>query len=120
MKLPTNFKSVISSTFYDKIITLYTSEVQKDEYGWTGASATATADTFMGNVRFNNLAQVQEDYGIEEAIDIAVTTDEDVANSSIIGYDGKTYKIVKVIPSDSHNLIVANLWESKSSTLTSV
>ena len=107
-------------TFYDKVITLYTSEEVVDDEGWAGVSEAETVNTFNGNVRFNDLALLQEDYGLKEVIDIAITTDEDVEVGTIIEYGGETYKVIKAIPFDSHNFLIGKLWSSKSSILTSV
>lgn len=118
MRLPNNFKSKIEETFYDKEITTYSVTSITDEEAWTRQEETETG-TFEGNVRFDNLAQIQEDYGIKEAIDIAITTDEDVLLGSVLGYNGKKFKVISAIPYDSHNLILGSKWSSKSSTSTS-
>lgn len=119
MELPSNFTKVIADTFYDKVITVYSEETVKDSFGWTKQSASPTSTTFNGNVRYTNLRQLQEDYGIKEDIDVAITTSYSIENGKIIGIGDTTYKIVSVIPSDSHNLVVAKKWFSKSTTLTS-
>lgn len=119
MKLPSGFKENIADIFYDKTITVYEIETIKDNYGYTRLSAEESDTTFLGNVRFSDLVRIQEDYGIKESIDIAITTEYSIEAGTIIGYGSQTYKIIKVIPSDSHNLIVANRWESKSTGLIS-
>lgn len=119
MKIPKGFKETISAVFYDKEITVYSMEVVKDDYGYTRVEVEPTEVSFLGNIKFDNLQKMQEDYGIKEVIDIAITTDYDVQNNTIIEYSGQKYKIVKVIPSDTHKLVVANRWEQKSTGLIS-
>jgi hypothetical protein len=115
LKIPNSFTQVIADTFYDKILTLYTVEEIVDEEGWAKLEETATTTTFSGNVRFDNLAQLQEDYGIKDVIDIAVTTNDNVEVGSVVKYDNVLYKISKAIPFDSHKLLIGNIWSSKSS-----
>jgi hypothetical protein len=119
LKIPNSFKQGIANTFYDKELILYTSSEVVDDEGWARVEEAETTDSFYGNVRFDNLAQLQEDYGLKEVIDIAVTTSEDVEVGSVVEYGGVLYKVSKAIPFDSHNLLVGNIWSSKSSTLTS-
>ena len=121
MIIPDSFKQSIANTFYDKEITKYTTEEVVDDEGWVGMEETVVSDsnyvsgTFMGNVRFDNLAQIQEDYGLKEVVDIVVTTDEDIDVNSIIGYENVLYRVNKAIPFDSHKLLIGNIWSSKSS-----
>lgn len=116
MKIPSSFENAIAKTFYDKEFILYsTSEVVDDE-GWGAVDATATSETFLGNIQFSNLGQVQETYGLQEEIDATVTTDEEIEIGQVFGYDGHLYKVFTSIPNDSHNLLIVQKWESKSST----
>ena len=119
MIIPNTFKSKIKDTFYDKTVTLYTTSETKDAAGWSRMSETESS-TFLGNVSFSRLAKIQEDYGLEDSIDIAITTDENVSVNSVIGYGSKKYKITGAIPFDSHYLLTGNEWLSKSSTSPSV
>lgn len=110
MKLPSNFKDNIAKHFYDKEITLYATEDSVDEEGWAGVSETATQVKVMGNVNFNNLDAIREDYGIDERIDVTITVHEEIGLNTVVKYDDVLYKIVKAIPSDSHNLLVGTKW----------
>jgi hypothetical protein len=103
-------KQNISKHFYDKTLTEYSEEDTIDNEGFVTGEATSTENTFLGNVGFENLEQAREDYGIEERIDIKISTQEDKSLGSILGYDGVLYKIVKRIPSDSHNLLFGKKW----------
>lgn len=116
MIIPNGFKNNIADFFYDKTLTIYTATEQVDEEGWAGKTAVASAETFTGNVSFSNLAQIQEEYGLEEEISIAITTDEDVELDTILGYGDNLYRVMKAIPRDSHNFILAQEWSSKSTT----
>lgn len=120
MRIPDSFKTKIADAFYDKSIKLLSYTEVVDEEGWADASSSTEIKTFLGNVRFDNLAQIQEDFGLDEKIDIVITTDEVVSLGSILEYGGVGYRVTNSIPYDSHNLIMARKWSSKSSTLTSV
>jgi hypothetical protein len=113
-----SFKEAIASVFYDKEVTLYEVEVVQDDDGSTRREVSETEDTFYANVRFNDLARVQEQYGILEAIDVAITTQETVENGVVLGYGGRLFEIIKVIPFDSHNLIIGKQCKSEFSTQT--
>lgn len=124
MKIPNSFKTKIKETFYDKSIKLLSSEEVVDDEGMASISSLTEIKTFLGNARFDNLAQIQEDYGFDEKIDIVITTDEVVSLGSLIEYEGVVYRVNEAIPYDSHNLIAGTKWltkqlESTSSTSTS-
>lgn len=110
MRIPNSFKSKIKDTFYDKSIKLLNSEETVDDEGWGDTSSLTEIKTFLGNVRFDNLAQLQEDYGFKENIDIVITTDEDVSLGDILEYEGIEYRVNGAIPYDSHNLITGTKW----------
>lgn len=109
MKLPSNFETEIASAFYDKEITKYTSTVETDDEGWARVVESASSETFMGNVRFDNLAHIQEDYGIQEVVDIVISTHESIANGQLIEYDNVLYKIIRAIPYDSHIMLFGQM-----------
>lgn len=120
MKIPSSFKTKIEETFYDKLFNIYNKEQTVDDEGWAKDKSTTKKSSVYGNVRFNNLAELQEEYGIEEEIDIAITTSSSVELGDILEYEGNEYRVIGSIPYDSHNLIFAKKWLSQSSTLTSV
>ena len=64
----------------------------------------------MGNVSFNNLDAVREDFGIDEVIDITITTDIEVSLNTVVKYNNVLYKIIKAIPRDSHNFLIGTKW----------
>lgn len=117
MKIPDTFKTTVASRFYDKEISVYEIEETVDAEGWASKSGSSIVSaTFFGNTRFSNLEKVQMQYGIKEQIDIAITTNYNLANDSIIGYLDRQYKIFKVLPFDSHYLLIGREWSSKSTT----
>lgn len=120
MNIPNSFKNAIKNTFYDKMITLYSKETLINEEGWARDKVIMAVDTFLANTSFDRLDRIQQDYGLQETIDIIITTDYQVPDNSILGYGGKAYKTIRVIPRDSHYYIIAQIWSSKSSTWTSL
>lgn len=119
MTLTDNFKTLISSTFYDKVITKYTQVNVTDTEGWTAKDAVTSNGTFKGNVNFSKLDEIRKDYGLNDEIDMVVTCDEDIENGSILEYLGVKYLVVRAIPYDSHYLLIGKKWLSKSKTLPS-
>jgi len=119
MEIPTNFKTQIASSFYDKLVkVLNISEVVDDE-GWGSTSTSTQKATFYGNVNFGDVELRQEEFGLEENVDIVITCEYDVSMGEVLEYDGVTYKVIKSIEYDSHNLLLGQKWLSKSSTLIS-
>lgn len=119
MKITQDFKNAIKATFYDKTVDVLSSEDVTDSEGWATQSVGESVSTFNGNVRFDNLEKLQEDFGLIDKIDIAITTDEVVDVGSIIQYGGRKFKLTKAFPFDSHYLLVGQIWLSESQTLPS-
>lgn len=110
MKIPQSFKKGIKTTFYDKKVHRYSQE-EVNNQGWVTIELVDLVDPFYANVQFKNLGQIQEDYGIRENIDVAMSTDAEVDLNSIVKYHTRFYKIIQSIPSDSHNLLIGEKWE---------
>jgi hypothetical protein len=106
--------------FYDKTISKYTFTREKTDGGFVKRAITESEDSIMANV-LSNHGKIQKDYGITDAFDLAFTCkpDEEIEADDIVGYDSKTYKVTGVKTSDSHKLVIAITWSSKSSTLIS-
>jgi len=119
MKLTTGFKEKIAGTFYDKEVDLLSSVPVIESDGWTGKDDLVKTGSFFGNVRFSNLAKIQEDYGIKDEVNIAITTNAIVPLEQLIMFRGLIYKVNNVPQSDSHYLITAQKWSSKLSILIS-
>lgn len=110
MLLPADFKSVIADTFYDKQVTwLVVTETNVN--GWI-EKTTVDGDTFMANVRFNDLRVLQSELGLTEDINIAMTClPETVAvKGDLFRYGGNQYMVTEAVPFDSHKLIVGRVW----------
>lgn len=113
MLLPKQFKETIANTFYDKDVNILSKNSTLDAEGGRTIKGGSVSVTFKGNVRFTNLKEIQQEYGLSYQIDIAITCDPDTAIvvDDIISYNNKKYKITDALPSDSHLLIVAKLWK---------
>lgn len=110
MKIPTSFTSAISNTFYDKTVTKYATSTTTDSEGFVRKTVGNTS-TFLGNVRMDNLNKLQEDYGIKQEINLAITTNADLTTNDVLSYDGIKYDVVGVFEFDSHNLILCRKWK---------
>lgn len=115
MLIPKSMKSSISEAFYDKEISILDTSETFDAEGGLVKDANNIKDTFKGNVRFINLKAVQEEYGLDYQIDVAITTfrEVNVKVADVISYLDKKYFVKDAIPNDSHLLIVGELWQSK-------
>lgn len=102
----------IASTFYDKTVSVMSTNTIKDAEGGVIYKGLAVIDSFNGNVSFANCKKIQEEYGLDYEIDISITAsvDTNVGINSIIQYEGVTYNVTDVLLSDSHILIVATKW----------
>ena len=111
MKIPSNWNTVFSNVFYDKTIDVLKREDTFDNEG--GLISTVVYDySFNGNVRFDNLKQVQEDLGLVESINIAITTQvRDLPLNSIFQYQDKKYLVTDAVPFDSHLMVVGKKWK---------
>ena len=103
-----NFKQAIASTFYDKVITTLSKDTIKDAEGGRRVEVGEPVGKFKGNVNFKNLKEIQEQYGLDYKIDIAITTDHDgVEVGDIIKYLDGVYSVSEARPFDSHIMIMA-------------
>ena len=112
MLFPESAKKAIADAFYDKTIEVLTAEDTVDAEGGVVKGSLTTKSTLQGNVRFNNLGEVQTELGLIDSIDICVTcgADENISVNDVLRYNDKLYIATSVIPSDSHLTIVGNLW----------
>lgn len=117
MKIPNGFTSTIADTFYDKEITPYVITTSTDDEGFTKTDFSTEGTSFMGNVSFN-MDRVKKDYGIDEDIDIKISTHEDV--DGILEYDSVKYEIVKKVVRDTHIIYLCKKWLSRASDLISL
>lgn len=112
MYIPNQMKTKIASAFYDKTVEVMDNVTTTDAEGGVTSKGLAVIDSFNGNVSFSNCKSIQEEYGLDYEIDIAITShvDTNVAINNIIKYNDIVYKVTDVLPTDSHILIVATKW----------
>lgn len=113
MLLPKNFSKTIADRFYDKSVEVLAVTDSFDAEGGVVKTDTVKS-TFKGNVRFTKLGAIQEEIGLVESIDVAITCDVSVqiAKKDLLQYAGRKYQVTDAIPSDSHLLIVGKVWSA--------
>ena len=110
MYIPKTMKSKIANTFYDKTIYILSNTELTDEEGGVISNSDEVIGSFKGNVNFSNFKKIQEDYGLEYNIDMAITTNYEVAVNDFIKYENIIYTVTDVIKNDSHYMVVATKW----------
>lgn len=115
MLFPNKAKKAIADAFYDKVVEVLGTEETLDDEGGVVRSGGTVKSTFKANVRYNTLGELQEELGLVENIDVAITcaTDTAVALNDLLQYQGKKYVATDVLPYDSHLLIVGKKWQSQ-------
>lgn len=114
MKIPSNWNSIFEKTFYDKQVDVLS---RHDTYDSEGGLITnidsGILSTFFGNVRFDNLKAIQENYGLKEKIDLIITapTNTSLDLNNLVRYESKEYLITDVIPFDSHLMVACKIWK---------
>lgn len=104
MQIPDLFKQIISDTFYDKDIEIWTSGTIKDDEGAEiGNGKIEKIDSFKANFQFSTREYIQQEYGKEIEANAIVTCDKTVAEiGNILVYNNQDYDIKSIVPSDSH------------------
>lgn len=111
MYIPKTMTKAIADAFYDKRIEVLIDNTITDAEGGVIYRGTAVVDSFYGNVSFSNCKKIQEEYGLDYEIDIAITTDyELLRHNQLIKYNDVVYNVTDILPTDSHFLIVATKW----------
>ena len=101
----------IAKVFYDKTVDVLTSKVNIDAEGGVTYNGYEVKDNFKGNVNFSNCKKIQEEYGLDYNIDISITTNYNgLKHNDLIKYQDVVYNVTDILPSDSHNLVVATKW----------
>lgn len=112
MYIPKSMKQKIANVFYDKEVEVLSVSESIDAEGGVNRKSYDVIDTFKGNVNFSNCKTIQEEYGLDYEIDIAITTNYNLLkHNELIKYNGVTYNITDILPKDSHILIVATKWQ---------
>lgn len=103
-------KSKIAQYFYDKEIKLYKKTETTDDEGGKTFNISKSDYEFLGNVNFKNRRKIQEEYGLDYDVDIAITTDFDKAEINDLILYNVYYDVTDVIVCDSHFLILGKIW----------
>jgi len=111
MEIPASFKSKIKDTFYDKEITPYKKTSTVDTDGFAHDTMSTKGTSFYGNVRYGNLAELQDQEGIKIEADLLITTDAVVELGDILKYGNDYYRVKRFLKYDSHNLIACDKWQ---------
>lgn len=110
MNIPNSFKEKIKSVFYDKTVETCEISTATDAEGHVSREVGDSISSFTCNVSYDRLDEVKEEYGIEEKIDIKISTQETISSETILKYEGEYFEIVKNIPYDAYNLILGRKW----------
>ena len=114
MKLPNNFKSTIADVFFDKTFSLYNLVTTTETDGGTYQTPSEVIKTFKGNVRPINKETLLRDYGLDIDGEVAISTHTNIEELKQNENDMQMvdeYHIVKVLPYDSHYLLVGKTWK---------
>lgn len=113
MLIPEIMTNKISIFFYDKTVNIMSNTITADAEGGINYKGLNVADSFKGNVSFSNCAKIQEEYGLDYLINIAITTHPDVNINinDIIQYDNVLYNVKDVLKFDSHKMVVGVKWQ---------
>lgn len=113
MKLPSNWDAVFTSAFYDKNVTIMSRQDSYDSEGGLVTSVNTGTQSFVGNVRYDKLEELQRNYGLQEKIDLAITTSTTTSLdlNIIVRYSNVDYIVISVIPFDSHKLVACKKWK---------
>lgn len=114
MLWPNAAKDAIANTFYDKVIVVLDSTTTKDSEGGIVRNSQSVKTSFKGNVRFNDLGELQAELGLVESIDISVTcnTNAEIELNDIFRYNSQLYVATNVIPSDSHLTVIGKKYDN--------
>lgn len=115
MLFPKEAITTIEKTFYDKTVTKVEVSNALDAEGGLVKGEPKDGDSFLGNVRFNDLGVVVSELGLSESIDICITCPVSVAMElgGLFRYDDVVYQATNVVPSDSHLTITGKKWPAE-------
>lgn len=106
MNIPNLFKTAIEKIFFEDI-NLLSSTTIKDSYGRERIFLTGSVFVFKGNFIELTDDTEQTERGVNETYTARITTHSDIPqNESIVSYNNKNYKIVRVVNHDSHNVLL--------------
>lgn len=115
MLYPDEAQQMISKAFYDKEVSVLAKSESFDSEGGLVKSALTVESTFLGNVRFVNYGEKQDEKGLLKDIDVQIScpSETNVALDAILEYQGDKFIVVSVEPYDSHKLISARKWQGQ-------
>jgi len=107
MQIPQQFKEAIKGFFYDKKIAILEIITTKDNVGASNSDIVETDNIFYGNVNYSISKEIQKEYGLDEIIDIVITTDYSlIKKGEVISFEDNYYYITDVKPRDSHYRLI--------------
>ena len=107
MKIPNSFKEAIASNFYDKEFTVNKISTVKENDGGV-YETTAFFKKIDGNSYPINKETMLKEFGLDIEGEIAFSTHETFDDGQ---YKIGNYRIVKVLPYDSHTVLIGKLWK---------
>lgn len=111
MYIPKTMHKAVAKAFYDKEIHIMDKQTETDAEGGVKTKGYALRETFHGNVNFSNCEKIQEEYGLDYKVSVAITTDySNVKKDDIIVYNKVLYEVKGLYPRDSHTLVLGALW----------
>ncbi len=113
MQISNKFRKTIARYFYDKTFFIYDVADNVDEYGFAKTTTTFTKSAeFKGNIRFDNLDDEQQIFGKSRVVKAVITTDTNVLNGNIVGYNSTYLQVISSIAYDSHYKLVLSNYDN--------
>lgn len=108
-----SFKNLIAKTFYDKEFYFYTLSDDINDEGEVIQTLLDGGTKCVGNVQFSVDKETQETYGIQDTIDISITTSlsNDIQLNNVVSFDGNYYLVKEALKSDSHLRVLGTKWK---------
>ena len=110
MNIPNSFRTQIANAFYDKEIELLSVVETTNNEGQVRRQLSQSGERVKGNVQYSNLERLREEYGIDEEVELSITT-QDTVETEAIRFDGEDFEVVKNIPFAAYNLIICSKWK---------
>lgn len=103
MNIPNKFKETIQNIFYDKKLSIYSTENTLDDEGSVIEGEKQLVEEIDCNIQIQTVEKIRQDYGADITAEAIVTCENTKAKiGNITSYNGIEYEIIRIIPSDSH------------------